>query len=58
MLIKTYIQQGAIVKEGDVIYEIDPRPYQALLDEAIAQLTHDIALLDIANKQLSVIKKL
>ncbi len=47
-LIKTYLQQGDMVKEGEVIYEIDPRPYQALLDEALAQLKHDQALLEYA----------
>lgn len=49
-LIKAYIQQGAIVKEGDILYEIDPRPYQAILDEAKAQLVHDEALLVYAEK--------
>src|SRR5688572_28610331 len=24
---------GALVRKGDVLFEIDPRPYQALLDE-------------------------
>jgi len=43
-LLKTYVQQGAIVKEGDVLYEVDSRPYQAILDEALAQLAHDQAL--------------
>lgn len=44
-LIAAYIQQGSIVKKGDVLYTIDPRPYQALLEEAKAQLVHDEALL-------------
>ncbi len=47
-LIATYIQQGDFVKKGNVIYSIDPRPYQALLDEAKAQLEHDLALLKYA----------
>jgi len=47
-LIRAYIQQGALVKEGDILYEIDPRPYQAVLDEAVAQLKHDLALLEYA----------
>lgn len=49
-LIKTYIKQGAIVKEGDIIYEMDPRPFQALVDEAKAQLVHDQALLEYAEQ--------
>lgn len=47
-LIKAFIEQGDFVKEGDVIYEIDPRPYLAILDEAIAQLKHDEVLLQYA----------
>ena len=49
-LMQTYIQQGSIVKEGDVLYEIDPRPYEAILDEAISQLAHDDALLGYAEQ--------
>jgi len=49
-LIKSHIEQGDMVKEGEVIYEIDPRPYQAILDEAIAQLAHDEALLKYAQQ--------
>lgn len=56
-LIAAYIQQGAIVKEGDVLYEIDPRPYQAVLDEAKAQLAHDQALLEYANQAVTRYKK-
>ncbi len=52
-LIKTYVQQGAIVNENEVIYEIDPRPYQAILNEAIAQLAHDQALLEYAQQTLA-----
>lgn len=56
-LIKAYIHQGAIVNEGDVIYEIDPRPYEAVLDQAIAQLAHDVALLQYANQAVERNKK-
>lgn len=31
-------EEGAEVKEGDVLYQIDPRPYQAILDQAQAQV--------------------
>jgi RND family efflux transporter MFP subunit len=36
-LIKIHFQAGAIVKEGELLYEIDPRPAQAALDAAKAQ---------------------
>lgn len=49
-LLKTHIQQGDLVKEGQILYQVDPRPYQAILDEAKAQLKHDIALLEYAKK--------
>src|SRR6476619_6488951 len=48
-----YIQQqhvadGADVKEGDLLYTIDPRDYQAALDRARAQVQHDEAVLSYA----------
>ena len=36
-LIKVHFQAGAIVKEGELLYEIDPRPAKAELDAAKAQ---------------------
>jgi RND family efflux transporter MFP subunit len=35
---KINFQEGAEVKEGAVLYEIDPRPYKAVLDQAEAQV--------------------
>lgn len=37
--------EGGIVKEGDLLFEIDPRPYQANLDQAKARLAQDQAQL-------------
>lgn len=48
-LLAVYVQQGAIVKANQLLYTVDPRPYQALVDEAKAQLEHDISLLEYAN---------
>ena len=31
-------KEGSEVKKGDLLYEIDPRPYQAQLDQAIGQV--------------------
>jgi multidrug efflux system membrane fusion protein len=39
---------GADVKEGELLYTIDPRDYQAALDSAKAQLQRDMAALDYA----------
>ena len=35
---KIHFKDGADIKEGEVLYEIDPRPYKAALDQAEAQI--------------------
>ncbi|MBV9273583.1 MAG: efflux RND transporter periplasmic adaptor subunit [Verrucomicrobia bacterium] len=35
---KKAYQEGGYVKQGDLLFEIDPRPFQAALDEAKSQL--------------------
>jgi len=37
--------EGAFVKEGDLLFQIDPRPYEAALAKAQAQLAREQALL-------------
>ena len=37
-LLKRDYQEGALVKKGDVLFEIDPRPFEAALAEAKSQL--------------------
>src|SRR5215510_8055553 len=39
---------GSDVKEGDLLYRIDPRDYQAALDQMKAQAQRDVAALDYA----------
>ncbi len=43
---------GAMVEEGDVLFVIDPRPYQAAVDQAKADLARAEARLDLARAQL------
>ncbi|MGO4128054.1 efflux RND transporter periplasmic adaptor subunit [Inquilinus sp. YAF38] len=43
---------GATVKQGDVLFVIDPRPYQATVDSAKADLANAQARLDLAKVQL------
>jgi RND family efflux transporter MFP subunit len=37
-LIQQNYQEGALVRRNDVLFKIDPRPFQAVLDQAKAQL--------------------
>ena len=42
---KVNFKEGALVKKGDVLFELDPRPYQATLDQAKAKVLQDEAQL-------------
>ena len=34
-------KEGALVKKGDILFELDPRPYQALFNQAKAKVAQD-----------------
>ena len=44
-LMKQAYQEGAFVKQGQLLFQIDPRPFQAALDQAEGQLAQAKALL-------------
>lgn len=44
-LMRQGYQEGAFVKKGQLLFEIDPRPFQAALDQAEGQLAQATALL-------------
>ena len=51
-IIKVAFKQGQMVKEGDILVQIDPRPYQAALDQALAKKAQDEA--NLKNAQLDL----
>lgn len=51
-LVKINFTEGQVVHAGDVLAQIDPRPYQATLDQAQGQLARDQA--QLANAQLDL----
>ncbi|HJT44344.1 MAG TPA: efflux RND transporter periplasmic adaptor subunit [Rhizomicrobium sp.] len=53
MLIKLNFTEGQMVKAGETLAQIDPRPYQAALDQARGQLARDSATLANAKVDLA-----
>ncbi|HJT08820.1 MAG TPA: MdtA/MuxA family multidrug efflux RND transporter periplasmic adaptor subunit [Stellaceae bacterium] len=57
-LIQLGFQEGQEVKQGDFLAQIDPRPYQAALDQAQGQLLRDQAQLANAKRDLARFNRL
>ncbi len=52
-LTEIHFTDGQIVHKGDLLFVIDPRPYDITLQQANAQLLTAVAGLDLANKEIS-----
>jgi membrane fusion protein (multidrug efflux system) len=59
-LIKQNYREGSYVRKGEVLFEIDPRPFQAILDQAKGQVAQADAQLGLAvinyNRDAPVVK--
>ncbi len=50
-IMRVHVQEGQDVRKGDLLFTIDPRPFQAALNQAKAQLARDQAQLVSADAQ-------
>src|SRR6478672_10563076 len=59
-IVKIHFTDGANVRKGDMLFTIDPRPFEAAVSQAQANVTKDIALKKQAeanmNRDLAVAK--
>jgi membrane fusion protein (multidrug efflux system) len=58
VILKRMFVEGSDVKEGQQLYQIDPAPYQATYDSAVAQLAHAQAALATDNAKAERYKPL
>ena len=58
VLDQVHFTQGDFVKKGDLLFTLDPRPFQAALDQARATLAHDKAQAQLDEVQAQRYEKL
>ncbi len=52
-LTEIHFTDGQLVRKGDLLFVIDPRPYEIALQQAAAQYQTAVAGLDLANKEVA-----
>ena len=50
---KVSFVEGSVVKQGDVLFSIDPRPFQAAVDQAAAQVKIAQTRIDLSKANLN-----
>ena len=58
LLIARHFEDGADIHKGDLLFEIDPRPFQAVLDQAQATLLQSNAALAFAKEDYKRVQNL
>ncbi|MFN0303471.1 MAG: MdtA/MuxA family multidrug efflux RND transporter periplasmic adaptor subunit, partial [Burkholderiales bacterium] len=51
-LLRLHVEEGQLVREGQLLAEIDPRPFEVQLAQAEGQMARDLAVLDNARLDL------
>src|SRR5882762_2529646 len=51
-LLRQNYKEGSLVKKGELLFEIDPRPFQAALEQAKGQIAQFQGQLEQANSQV------
>jgi multidrug efflux system membrane fusion protein len=57
-ILEVHFREGQAIKKGDLLFTLDPRPYEAALRQAEANLAKDKALLDKARTDLARLEAL